>query len=117
MPLIKVTSSRHPEEPQAARDFLLRLSRLAASVIGKPEKWVMTILDAPAEMTFGGNAEPACYIEVKNIGNFSSEMTARLCSALSEELERSLSIPSSRVYIEFTDAKAHLWGYDGGTFG
>lgn len=117
MPLIKVTTPQHPGEPQAAREFLLRLSRVAAGALGKPEKWVMTILDAPAQMTFGGSMEPACYVEVKNIGVFSPEKTAALSQAIAEELQRSLSIPPSRTYIEFTDAKAHLWGYDGGTFG
>ncbi len=39
-------------------------------------------------------------------------MSADICAILSE----ATGVPSNRTYIEFSDAKPHLWGFDGDTF-
>jgi hypothetical protein len=44
------------------------------------------------------------------------EDTARLSRELCERLEKGLGVPPDRVYIQFTDAVDHLWGWNGGTF-
>ncbi len=117
MPLVKVTTSLSPETKEAADELVLRLSTLTSRLLGKPERWVMTALDAPARLAFGGKLEPACYVEVKNIGRFSPEQTAQLSAELCDELNRSLGVPTNRIYIEFSDAVGHLWGHDRTTFG
>jgi len=117
MPLVKVTTSQSPETEQAADALLLRLSSLTSRLLGKPERWVMTVLDAKARLAFAGTLEPACYVEVKNIGRFSPETTANLSALLCDELSRALGVPTNRIYIEFSDAVGHLWGHDRATFG
>ncbi|MFS8802740.1 phenylpyruvate tautomerase MIF-related protein, partial [Synechococcus sp. R60.2] len=32
-------------------------------------------------------------------------------------IEARLGIPKKRIYIEFSDAKGYLWGWNGTTFG
>jgi len=104
-------------EPPATADALLRdLSTLLARELGKPEAYVMTCLEPRARMTFGGTAEPTCFIEVKNIGSFTPAATERLSAAISERVAAALGVDRARIYIEFADARPHLWGWNGGTF-
>jgi hypothetical protein len=115
MPLIQVFSSV-ALPPDRVAPLLGKLSRTLALQLSKPEAYVMTRLAPTAPMTFGGTDEPACYAEVKNIGVMTPEITAKLSAAITAELGNAFGVPSHRTYIEFSDAKPHLWGYDGGTF-
>jgi phenylpyruvate tautomerase PptA (4-oxalocrotonate tautomerase family) len=115
MPLLKITTSVAPAPDHET--LLKSLSRLCAERLNKPESYVMTAIDHPSHMTFGGTDEPTCYVELKNVGNFRPELTQRLAAELCESLSQGLGVPASRIYIEFADAEGYLWGHDGGTFG
>jgi phenylpyruvate tautomerase PptA (4-oxalocrotonate tautomerase family) len=115
MPLLKITTSIGAS-PDHAR-LLANLSRLIAERLGKPEAYVMTAIEHPERMTFGGTTEPTCYVELKNVGRFTPELTQRLSAELCERLSTGLGVPPNRIYIEFGDAEGYLWGYDGDTFG
>lgn len=115
MPLLRIVTSIEPVA--ATADALLRdLSALLARELGKPESYVMTCLEPPARMTFGGTGAPTCYAEVKNVGTLSPQLTARLSAAVTERLAGGLNVAADRIYIEFAEARPHLWGHDGGTF-
>lgn len=114
MPLLRILSSA---EVGGSTDALLKdLSALLARELGKPEAYVMTCLEPRARLMFAGTDQPACYVEVKNVGTFKPEMTARLSAAITERLAPALGVPRDRIYIEFADARPHMWGYDGSTF-
>ena len=53
---------------------------------------------------------------MKNIGTMQPEDTARLSRELTDRLQKALAVPPDRIYIEFTDAIDHMWGWNGGTF-
>ena len=116
MPLIQVFTSAAPDA--AASDELLReLSAALAGHFEKPEKWVMTCIVPGLAMTFGGSGAPTCFAAVKNVGKLNPAKTAKLSADLSARLARGLGVPQDRIYLEFTEALGHLWGFDGGTFG
>jgi phenylpyruvate tautomerase len=115
MPLVRIVSSS--EVPPQADALLQELSRTLARELGKPESYVMTCLEPRARMTFAGTPAPSCYVEVKNIGTFTSAVTGRLSALICERLSSTLGVPPDRIYIEFADAKGHLWGHDGSVFG
>jgi phenylpyruvate tautomerase PptA (4-oxalocrotonate tautomerase family) len=116
MPLIKIHTSAELPDSTKTSALLSDLSALLAQRFGKPESYVMTCLTERATMTFGGTSEPACYAEVKNIGTMSAALTKTLSADLSARLSAALGVSKARIYIEFEDAKPHLWGYDGSTF-
>jgi phenylpyruvate tautomerase len=116
MPLLRIATSVEPSVAVRTR-LLAELSKWVAERLGKPEAYVMTLFEPGIPMTFGGRSEPACYVELKNIGRFSDEVTRGLSLELCEFLESALSVPKARIYIEFAEATGHLWGHDGGTFG
>jgi phenylpyruvate tautomerase PptA (4-oxalocrotonate tautomerase family) len=116
MPLVQVfTSAAAPAD--GANGLLAELSKLAAAQFGKPERWVMTCLVPGLPMTFGGTAAPAAFVAVKNIGNMSSDDTAALSKAICARVSKALDVPFDRIYIDFHDAVAPMWGWNGETFG
>ncbi len=115
MPLLKITTSIDPS-PDHER-LLANLSKLVAERLGKPESYMMMAIEHPELMTFAGTTAPTCYVELKNVGRFTPELTQRLSSEICERLSIGLGVPKSRIYIEFADAQGYLWGHDGDTFG
>ncbi|WP_413684078.1 phenylpyruvate tautomerase MIF-related protein [Prochlorococcus sp. MIT 1011] len=113
MPFIQVnTSSKSVVE----NDDLLQkdISTMVADLTGKPENYVMTMIQRDTKMTFAGSDEPCCFIKVKSIGSLSpSSMSKSLCELIASKT----NINTNRIYIEFIDVKASNWGFNSSTFG
>ncbi|TVQ87875.1 MAG: hypothetical protein EA400_10210 [Chromatiaceae bacterium] len=95
--------------------LLAAASARLAELLGKPERYVMVLLEPIAAMSFGGSAAPAAYLELKSLG-LPEERTPVLSAALCGLIENHLGVPSRRIYIEFQSPPRHLFGHDGGTF-
>ena len=94
--------------------LLKKLSNELSQLTGKPEQFVMTLLQTNVPMTFAGTTEPCCYVEIKSIGSIDSfKMTTAFCTLI----ENATGITSQRIYIGFEDVPAKLWGWNGRTFG
>ena len=91
MPLINVrTSIGDIEKPEM---FLQELSHELSVLTGKPESYVMTLLETKVPMTFAGSEEPCCYIEIKSIGAInSSKMSDVFCKLISIKTRISLKV-------------------------
>lgn len=112
IPLINMRTSLSALKDGSA--LLQELSSEFANQTGKPEAYVMTLLETGVPMTFAGSHEPCTYVEVKSIGALRPPaMTAAFCELI---LART-GIPASRVYIGFEDVQASCWGWNGNTFG
>jgi phenylpyruvate tautomerase PptA (4-oxalocrotonate tautomerase family) len=117
MPQVLVVTSAPPLDSERARSLLLSISASVARLLEKPESYVMTCLLPQARMTFGGSdREPACYVEVKNIGTMTPAQTRAISAELCAELSNAFGVSPARTYIEFADAEPHLWGHAGETF-
>lgn len=116
MPLIKVQTSVNSPEKSQVDSLLMTLSSKLAQHLGKPESYVMTIFEANIPMTFGGNLEPVCFMEIKNIGTMQPAKTSAMSQDFCSLIESELGIATNRIYIEFADAQRHLWGWDKKTF-
>tara|TARA_Y100001968_G_scaffold191641_1_gene175569 strand:- start:916 stop:1257 length:342 start_codon:yes stop_codon:yes gene_type:complete len=113
MPLIQITTSARSivEEDDL---LLIDVSKMIAELTGKPEDYVMTMIQRDTKMTFAGSNEPCCFIIVKSIGSLSpSLMSKSLCELISYKT----NINTNRIYIEFIDVKASNWGFNSSTFG
>jgi len=96
-------------------DLLQQCSQLTASILGKPEGYVMVILEDNCRLIFGGNDQPAAYIEFKSIG-LPEDTTPGLSQTLCESISDATGIAANRIYIEFANADRHLWGWNNTTF-
>ena len=111
MPLIEInTSSKSIFEI----DLLQKeISKMVADLTGKPENYVMTIIQSDTLMTFAGSDEPCCFIKLKSIGSLNpSKMSKSLCDLIASKT----NISTNRIYIEFVDVKAKNWGFNSSTF-
>ena len=117
MPLITVKTSAPAPAAETTAALLQQLSSRLAALLGKPERYVMTALEADAAMTFAGDTAPACYVEVKSIGALDGERTTEISAVLCALLEQHLQVPADRTYIGFEDVPARLWGWNSSTFG
>ena len=115
MPLISVKTSSPLSG--AASPLLMALSAALASQLGKPERYVMALVEGNVAMTFAGDAAPSCYVEVKSIGALDGDRTRQVSAMVCELIARHLGIPADRIYIGFEDVPGRLWGWNGSTFG
>lgn len=112
MPFIHITTNQTVDKEA---EILMEISKLSAEKLGKPERYVMTALNSSVPMTFNGNDEAAAFVECKGIG-LGQDKAKIMSEAICTYLEEELSIPSDRIYIEFSDVKGNMWGYNKGTF-
>ncbi|MBW4612216.1 MAG: hypothetical protein KME21_02855 [Desmonostoc vinosum HA7617-LM4] len=116
MPLIKVQTSISASQIADVESLLLSLSAKLAQHLGKPESYVMTIFEPEIPMTFAGTTEPVSYIEIKNIGTMKPDQTAAMSQDFCQQISQTLGVPKNRIYIEFTDVKGSMWGWNSATF-
>ena len=115
MPLLKLeTTLPLPEEK--GKPLLAALSKAVASVIGKPEQYVMVTASQSA-MVMSGKPGDAAFVDVRSIGGLNGDTNRKLSQQICKLLKDSLGIPSDRVYLNFTDVEAGNWGWNGSTFG
>jgi phenylpyruvate tautomerase len=114
MPLLTITTNK-AIEPQMQKTFLKKASTRVATILEKPEKFVMTLFPQPTAMTFGGSEEDLAYLEIKSIG-LTGEKAAVLAKEIPDLVKQELNIDPARVYIEFADAPRSFWGWNKGTF-
>jgi phenylpyruvate tautomerase len=103
MPLIKVQTSISAPDKSQVESLLKQLSAGLAKHTGKPESYVMTAFEPEVAMTFGGTMGPT--------------QTKAMSQDFSQQIEQALGIPVNRTYIEFSDARGSMWGWNGSTFG
>ena len=113
MPFIQINTSSKSDIENV--DLLQKdISKMVADLTGKPENYVMTMIQRDNKMTFAGSNEPCCFINVKSIGSLTpSSMSKSLCELISSKT----NINKNRIYIEFIDVKASNWGFNSSTYG
>jgi len=114
MPTLRIlTNATVPTEDRAG--LLAQASETVAKMLGKPESYVMVILEDSRDMLFAGTADPAAYLELKSLG-LTEGKAADYSRTLCDLLGTTLGIPAGRIYIEFAAPPARLFGWNGGTF-
>ena len=114
MPLVTVSVSIQMNAESKER-IKKECNDIIVQLLGKPQKYVMVIVRDKEDIFFDGSNLPAAYLEVKSIGEFTPDKTKELSVRFCDLLEK-LGIQPDRVYIEYNDAKRHLWGYNRTTF-
>lgn len=87
----------------------------AASIIGKPESFVMIGFDDDYVLYFGGKKmEKAVYVSVDVYGSSNSSACDKMTEKICEIYEEELGIPSRNIYVEYRSTTD--WGWDGRNF-
>lgn len=114
MPVLKIQTNVEISE-YTKLNLLHDASAKIAAILGKPERYVMVIIEPNPHMLFAGDDSPLAYLELKSIG-LPSDRTSEISEDLSNLINQQLSITADRIYIEFSNAERHMWGWSGGTF-
>lgn len=112
MPVLNITTNKPLLSPDPT---IAIMSSEIAKILGKPEKYVMVILQHKPYMLFACSDAPLAYVELKSIG-LPEEQTSQLSSEICALVHEQLDIPTQRIYIEFANAERHMFGWDGRTF-
>jgi len=75
MPYLNIQTNVHLDDSSRA-SLLKNASQTVASVLGKPESYVMVHLDSGNDMLFAGNDAPLAYLQLKSLGLPESETRA-----------------------------------------
>ena len=115
MPFIALKTSI--EIPAEKREGILKnLSKIISDSTGKPEQYVMAIIEN-SDFIMGGESAIAAFADVRGIGGINRDINAKITEKLCELLEKDLAISPNKVYVNFTDIPAANWGWNGSTFG
>lgn len=114
MPFIRVETN--VDVGAKSDEITAKLSKVVSEATGKPENYVMVVLQDKLKLSFAGTPEPAALVTFKSIG-----LEEDRCASLSERLcaffARELRIHGKRVYIDFADLERTMLGWDSRTFG
>ena len=114
MPYLLIQTNQSIDAGQQTA-LLTEASRCVAEQLGKPEGYVMVSLQHNQPMVFAGTDEPLAYLQLKSIGlpeNSTSQISKTLCQLVHNQL----GIETDRIYIEFSNAERHMWGWNEATF-
>jgi len=108
------TSAQVPEKSK--QELMAALSTMLAKTTGKPEEYVMVLVEQVDGM-FAGKPGPVAFADVRGIGGLSKPVNGRITKELCDILHARLAIPPESVYCVFTEVAAASWGWNRATFG
>lgn len=114
MPFLKIQTNV-PVDRDIQAQLVAKASHTVAEILGKPEKYVAVSLELNPAMLFSGSNAPLAYLELKSIG-LPDDATASYSQSLCDLVNSELNIDIDRIYIEFSNAQRHMWGWNGATF-
>ena len=117
MPLLHIHSTSKTINEKVIQEVHQSGAQILAEVLGKSIEYVMVLVNTSSSLSFAqDDQKPCAYLEVKNIGGFTPEITEKLSLRLCEMVVQKLQTPADRVYIEYQNAERYLWGWNGKTF-
>ena len=117
MPLLKISTSYPSLSATQKQAFQQNGTSIIAEEIGKSPEFVMVLIESGVSMSFRGSKDDhAAYLEIKNVGTLSPDVTQQLTHRLTELIQQTISINPDRCYLEFQESERHLWGWNGKTF-
>jgi len=114
MPYLNIRTNVNMDD-SGQQALLKKASQTVASILGKPESYVMVNLDSGSAMLFAGSDAPLACLQLKSLG-LPEARTSAFSQSLCELMQAELGIDSGRIYIEFSNPERHMWGWNGGTF-
>jgi phenylpyruvate tautomerase PptA (4-oxalocrotonate tautomerase family) len=101
--------------PERRKPILEAASAAVAEILGKPESYVMVVLQTNPDMLFAADDAPLAYLELKSLG-LPEDNTPALSAALCGFMQEHFGVPPERIYIELASPPRHMFGWSGRTF-
>lgn len=114
MPVLTIRSTAAIGE-DAVASLLAAGSASLATTMGQPEAYVMTLFERADGMTMAATSDPSCLIEVRSVVELTADQTRAITGELCTLVEERLGIGPLRVFVNFTDFRRAMWGFNGST--
>ena len=115
MPYLSIQTNVKIDE-EAQKRLLTEASKIVATDLNKPEKYVMVAWTPASTMTFDSDPNGAAFLELRSIG-IPEPSRQKLPSALAKCMSEHLEIDVDRVYLVMMDVPAKYWAEGEQTFG
>jgi len=115
MPFLKIETNAEKLNDSQANAFIAAASELVSGLLEKPERYIMVSYQHNPDMMFDGKNNALAYVELKSLG-LNEEQTTEYAAKICNFVKETLDVSPDRIYIEFTNAERHLWGWDNKTF-
>jgi phenylpyruvate tautomerase len=114
MPLMTIRSTATIDDSEVG-PMLAACSAKLAELLAQPEAYVMTLFERSTGMTMAGTADPCCLVEVRSIVELTNDQTRAVAGSFCSLLGEVLSVPADRIFLNFTDFRRAMWGFNGST--
>lgn len=114
MPVLTIRSTASIDD-DAVAPLLAAGSASLAGAMGQPEAYVMTLFERAAGMTMAGTTAASCLIEVRSVVELTSDQTRAITGELCALVADRLKVNPERVFVNFTDFRRAMWGFNGNT--
>jgi phenylpyruvate tautomerase len=115
MPYLSIQTNVGLEE-EAQKRLLTEASKIVATTLNKPEKYVMVAWTPAPKMTFDRDPSGAAFLELRSIG-IPEASRQKLPGALAKCMSDNLGIGADRVYLVMMDVPGKYWAEGEQTFG
>ncbi len=114
MPYFKIETNQKLDDAGAEK-LSKDMSSFLSGLLGKPERVIMVSVYHSVAMMFNENTSPVAYVEIKSIG-LAPEKCPEYAKAVCEFIETVLTVSADRVYIDFANINAKMFGWNKQTF-
>ena len=101
--------------PSKSESILKNLSTQIASLLGKPEDYVMVRIGFSPSMSFAGTTEACVFCILINLG-LDDLQIPDLSQALTNAVSHALSIRPERIYLRFESPQRSHFAHNGNPF-
>ena len=116
MPMTRVQLSVELAD-DAKSGLLADISAQVASGLGKPESYMMVVVETGVAISMAASADPAALVEVRSVGTIDDGQAKSLSATLCGLINDRAGVQPGRIYVNFAGVPGAMWGYDGRTFG
>ena len=115
MPFFSLTTSQSLS-PETEDDIISEACDAVKDVLGKPEEFLISLVNANRSVRFGRGAEPAAWIEFKALG-LPVDAIPKLAERFAGSVSRLTGVPEDRIYTVCEDVPRTHWAKGPNTFG
>jgi phenylpyruvate tautomerase len=115
MPYLSIQTNVAIEE-EAQKRLLSEASRIVATGLNKPEKYVMVAWTPAPKMTFASDPNGTAFLELRSIG-IPEPSRQTLPGELAKCMSQHLGIEADRVFLVMMDVPGKYWAQGQQTFG
>ena len=115
MPYLLIQTNQPLGEKEQSQ-LLADASKIVATTLNKPEKYVMVAWSPAPKMIFDGQADGAVFLELRSIG-IPEPGRGKIPGALAKCMAEHLGVAVDRIYLVMSDVPAKYWAQGEQTFG